>query len=503
MAHPSAACATLEAPVAADGSTLEPNPIGTCPTLPAGGALPRFKRLVKRGLKGLLSWETRNGLRQGYLPTKAFTRTDQSLLVRAVAWGMRLLRAIARQVVNVPRVCFDTCTGSIRAAFGEVRRQRREAEALLDRVRPDLLVFAEDNVEFETGVVIGAGHRRGIPSVVLPYTSGNAREAAESYYDQPDLQAGRFRNRLLSFFRPQWLHLHRGRWLVRLSAGRALVRHWAKVAPPLPWVLNSGQADAIALENEALLDSSLRAGLPRHQLVVTGSLRLDDLANSSDGATGRRRRLLWELGLPEQGRVLLCGLPPNQRPEARTGCEFGSYGELLDFWLATFSRLPDCNVLINPHPRCAPHEVERLRAQGVAVVTGDIAHLIPLCDVYVACVSATITMAVACGKPVVNYDAYHYHYDDFDGCPLVDTVHTRAEFPVSLASALAQAAEAEPHAYWGLVDGLAGKRLLTLFDALVAHEEVPQGAWQPHTSKVLRRRRTQGAFETSIAELVY
>jgi hypothetical protein len=476
--------------------------------------------LVKGSLKGLLSWETRNAVRQTYLRTKSFLRTNRvcrfgTAAVRCIVEHLsprswyRTGRAAARSLANVSRAGLDYFTGGFRQAVGEVRQQRREAEAVLDRVRPDLLIFAEDNVEFETGALTRAGHLRGIPSVVVPYTIGNAREAAESYYDQPDLQAGNFLNRIVSYFRPQWLNLHRGRWLVRMSAWRALARHWWRVAPPLPWVLNSGQADAVTLENEAVLDGTLRAGLPRQQLVVTGSLRLDELANRSTGTTGRRRRLLWELGLPERRRVVLCALPPNQRPQARAGCEFGSYTDLLDFWLSAVRRLPDCNVLINPHPRCPPDEVARLKEAGAAVVPGDIAHFIPLCDVYVASVSATITMAVACGKPVVNYDVYHYHYDDFDGCPLVETVHTRAEFQASLEAALDRTAEAEPHPYWGLVDGRAGQRLIALFDALIAHKEIPPAAWQPHAPKVLRRPRPGAVLHAvaglgrGVAELVY
>ncbi len=34
--------------------------------------------------------------------------------------------------------------------------------------------------------------------------------------------------------------------------------------------------------------------------------------------------------------------------------------------------------------------------------------LVPLCSLYVASVSATIRWAIACGKPVVNYDVYRF-----------------------------------------------------------------------------------------------
>ena len=50
--------------------------------------------------------------------------------------------------------------------------------------------------------------------------------------------------------------------------------------------------------------------------------------------------------------------------------------------------------------------------------------LVPLCDLYVASVSSTIRWAIACGKPVVNYDVYRYRYTDFislDGVLIIDS----------------------------------------------------------------------------------
>ena len=45
-----------------------------------------------------------------------------------------------------------------------------------------------------------------------------------------------------------------------------------------------------------------------------------------------------------------------------------------------------------------------------------------MCDIYVACLSSTIPLAIACGKPVINYDVYRlsnshpsYAYADSPG----------------------------------------------------------------------------------------
>ena len=56
------------------------------------------------------------------------------------------------------------------------------------------------------------------------------------------------------------------------------------------------------------------------------------------------------------------------------------------------------------------------------------AELVPLCDVFVASISSTIRWAIACGKPVVNYDVYRYRYTDFIGVEGVLTCEEQDEF---------------------------------------------------------------------------
>jgi hypothetical protein len=101
--------------------------------------------------------------------------------------------------------------------------------------------------------------------------------------------------------------------------------------------------------------------------------------------------------------------------------------------------------------------------------------LIPLCDYYVASISATIQWAIACGKPVINYDICRYRYTDYLGLKGVLTVEeqdqfldllrrmaTDSEFRNEIAAL--QKADAPR---WGKLDGKAGQRIVELFHDLI------------------------------------
>jgi len=115
-----------------------------------------------------------------------------------------------------------------------------------------------------------------------------------------------------------------------------------------------------------------------------------------------------------------------------------------------------------------------LEATGVTIASEPISSLIPRCDVFVASVSATIQWAIACGKPVINYDVYRYRYPDYLGVGGIVAMETAAEFRAALERVTGDdryrdelAERQRRHApEWGVLDGHAGDRLLALFDRL-------------------------------------
>jgi hypothetical protein len=365
-------------------------------------------------------------------------------------------------------------SGDFLLAYRHYLRLIRESRETVARLEPAVLVLPEDNVEYATAPLIQAAHARGVPSLVVPYTLADALEPAEAYWENPSHSARRPLNRLMTRLYPHWRFRHRGRDLVRLTAGHVFAQERLGLAPPLPWVLNSGAADAVALESDAVRDYYLRAGLPPERLRVTGSLRQDEAHRSLPTAAEERERLLGELGLPGGRPLFLSALPPNQYPERRPECEFRRYDDLVRAWVSALAGLGRCNVVVSLHPRIPYEEMRHLESEGVRIAPGDVARLIPLCDCFVASVSATICLAIACGKPVVNYDVYRFRYRDFVEVGGVLTMETLEAFQQTLRRLAedrefyreVEARQEDCRERWGRLDGGAAERLMGLLEQL-------------------------------------
>jgi hypothetical protein len=156
--------------------------------------------------------------------------------------------------------------------------------------------------------------------------------------------------------------------------------------------------------------------------------------------------------------------------------EFDSFDALVRGWTAALSAVAGrFAVLVRPHPRLTCRALLPLREAGIAIADEETSELIPLCDLYVAALSATIRWAIACARPVISFDVYQYRYSDYRAVPGVVTVNNMQQFhhllgdladnPAKL-TALASA-QAEVAAEWGCLDGRSDERILGLVDRLV------------------------------------
>jgi hypothetical protein len=98
-------------------------------------------------------------------------------------------------------------------------------------------------------------------------------------------------NRITARVFPQWAL--RYPFLLRSPYAKIIAVEQFGLAPPNPWLLNSGFADAIAVESAAMLDYYREAGIPDRQLVETGSVTDDVMvAVRTDASQGRNSLLL-------------------------------------------------------------------------------------------------------------------------------------------------------------------------------------------------------------------
>ncbi len=383
-----------------------------------------------------------------------------------------------------------SCTAEEQAAMRgiaglaeEVRRQKAIAtgvQRILRHVEAAVVIMFEDNAEYDTGIWASVAEQLLIPTVILPYTIADQLEPAEAHHHDQIFWAeqGTY-NRLAKAALPHWLYHYRDRWLLRRAGLPIVAAEALGFAPPAPWILNSSKAEAIGVESEAMRKHYVTQGIPDAQLALTGSLA-DDLLYQ---ARNEQDTLRKSLGLAPDRPVLLCSIPPNQLTATRPECEFADFHKLVDFWLGELLKLEGWQVLIKPHPALQPGDLEYLKRDGMRVLTDvDTTSLIPLCDIYNPSVSSTIRWALACGKPVLNYDVYRYRYQDFTAEDAVINVVRADEFSsalqrltgnrVALDEATALAKEAA--ARWGMLDGRSMERIVGLLDDVAARRRMVQ-----------------------------
>jgi hypothetical protein len=391
-------------------------------------------------------------------------RWSRRALAGALIWTGSNVRRVLRSFDRSDTAIVDILCSAI------LKRAGVAAEVLSERPY-SAIVLSEENVELDTAAWVAVARRKGVRSVIVPYTISNTAEFIESYVEHAPYQVSASRqNRIVARLFPHWTERHKGHHFMRTSYAKIVAVERLGLSPPNPWLLNSGYVDAIAVESAAMHDYYRAAGIPEHQLAMTGSLSDDLMANVLRHAAERRRALMQDLGLPQDRPLLVAALPPDQKTYDRPGCEFSGFDDLIGFWGQTLAAAGGWNVVVRPHPKTRPDHLDALRRHGVAISYADTAELVPLCDVYVAAVSATIRWAIACGKPVVNYDVYQYGYRDYEGVEAVRLVNTRAEFGREMERvtrdanhrAELTARQQREAGRWGMLDGQTGRRMRAL-----------------------------------------
>lgn len=362
-------------------------------------------------------------------------------------------------------------------------RKIQKIKKVIRELKPTAIVLPAEHIDQLSTIFVKAGHYYNVPSAVFPSWMAGPDEAAGHLKNSDLYHLNRWSNKLAGWFYPNWVHHHQGQALIRKPASAVLAMECLGLAPPNPWVLHSGQADVICVESQAMADYGISLGLEPERIKVTGSPAHDILARGMEQIDDQRDGLLAELGLPSGRRIILTALPPDFFHARQAECEFESYDSLVESWVASLAELTEVNVIINLHPSMTYDRFCYLERNNVRISSRGIDALIPLCDLFVASISATIQWAIACAKPVLNYDVYGYRYPDYVGVPgvllaenkkeyanLLERLTGDQEFMARVAQAQAEVAE-----YWGILDGQSGRRIRGLLGHLVGAGGQPGG----------------------------
>lgn len=360
--------------------------------------------------------------------------------------------------------------------------QIRDARKLINSIRPDIIVVAEDGLGANRAIIKQSKIRK-IPILVVPYEYSTITQPAEAIINTYNYRniygTANILNQIVARIFPKWAYKYKGETLLRDQGSSIVWQELLGLAPLLPWAVHGGNADKIAVECEVMLSHYLNQGIAEDKLVLTGALYDDDLSKVENECEKCRHDLYQSLDLPAGRRMILCAVPPDH-VAIRPYCDFKSYKDLLDFWVETLLALNDINIIFQLHPRVTPEQAEYIESKGGKIVRQDITTLIPLCDILVTSVSSIIRMAIACKKPVLNYDVYKFGYSDYESACGVITIESKEEFLKYLnrlvedrvfyseVSSLQGACAYQ----WGMHDGHSGHRIIDLFDKLI--EKNPQ-----------------------------
>ena len=377
---------------------------------------------------------------------------------------------------------FRLSGGGLLSGLSDQKMFFEEISKLIQDEKPELIILAEANLFYNSQFVIRAAHLNKTRVAIVPFTIVNTLEWAEAFFDIPLYQVKSCRNRLVASAFPHWILEHKGRRLI-LPPVHILGCEYFDMVPPIPWLINSGDSDAIAAESHFMSAYYLRAGIQKEKIHFTGALSDDRLFVLLKERDFHLRALGERFCFQIREKIVLLGLPPDQfQGGKRQGWEFDSYEDLIRFMVGVVASLSgsQATVLINLHPRIKHADVVWLCSLGATIIDEPIERLVPLADIYVAVASATIRLGISCGVPVINYDAYQYDYDDYKGLAGVCGVKSKHDFKTmvdrlihdQLFYSQIQAAQKATARNLCLVDGKAGERLLNLFDRLTFSGDV-------------------------------
>jgi hypothetical protein len=390
-------------------------------------------------------------------------------LAETLASWREKLPAITRELAELP---FEIVRAGRQLA--RLLRSVRRADALLRRERIDGVLLPGESVDYGTPALVEAAHRLGVRCVVVPYCFASPDDQAVDLGRDWRFGAERWINRLLVRSHPRWRYVHQGRPLVRLPAAEAFPMEWLGLAPAEPWVLHSGHADCLLVENQYTRDLYERTGIPGERLIETGALSDDVAGRALADAPALRERIATELGLPPGRSTILFSLYDFSYLLGRHRlADFPDNAALNGFWLESLRAVPGWNVIVSPHPFARDEQLRDVESASVRISRRPIEELIAVCDLYVVCASATTRTAVACGKPVIDHDVFAFRYGHWAEAAGVLVVESKEDFLAALRRATGDseylaslaAAQRKLAPRYGRMDGRAGVRTLGAIDA--------------------------------------
>jgi hypothetical protein len=347
-------------------------------------------------------------------------------------------------------------------------------KSLLIACQSQIVLMISDLVQYDTGLIIKTAHERKIKVILLPLFAANYKEAVEHNYNNNSLQLSHWNFQLFSkiTWLKKWIINFKGKFMIRLPFHKIVVKEVFGVAPQNPWAINTGGADLMIVEGNAVKRLFLHAhSYDSSRIKALGSINLDKLHDTMQNRNYLLEQMNREFKLDPRKKNVLVAVPADMHASRGANSDFSHYNDLIEFWLSSIKNLSNYNIILSVHPSVPQNERDYFIKKGFNLLDKPTVTYIALFDLYIASISATIQWAIACGIPVINYDDYKYDYDDYLGVEGVKYVTTKLDF----LQVIKQFNDIETLEYytamqktvsheWGIVDGEGVTRIIKLID---------------------------------------
>ena len=363
--------------------------------------------------------------------------------------------------------------------FRQFVRDKHFARKVFRNYRLDcILLIGDRHIGIETAI-INLANNNGIPSLIVPFALSDKPSGVVYRKLQQNWKktygVDRSITRILKRMKPEWVYHQDGQMILWNPLAWMLAAQINGIMVKDPWSLGGGKAWKMAVESKRIMDNFQLEGIKVEKMIITGKQGMDESAAIWQDQSRYRKAIFEHFGFDKDDPLVVCSVP-----------QMGEHDLLPwdDHWAETeflFERLanshPNLNVILSLHPKSEIQNYLPLAKKYGLRIADEHRYnqLIPVCDVFVATYSSTVTLAIACQIPTIVIDFYDFNYDLFDDVAGIEVVREHEQFMPTLEKLFNDQSyynrlvdgQAEAAKIWARFDGRATERILNLINDLV------------------------------------
>lgn len=277
----------------------------------------------------------------------------------------------------------------------------------------------------------------------------------------------------------KWLKVYSNTRILRIPPPEIFAHELLGIASPKPWNTFGFIEDFVIVGNEIQKIFYHKTGIKNEKIIVIGTPEQDNLSSLLKNYSEYEKVTHSEISFNNNKPIILCALPQAHWVSGRPEAEFQNHEEMINAWVKSLTSQNNYNIIFSLHPSMPFSNFKHLESSSIKVAQKDIVNFIPICSIFVACLSSTIPLAIALGKPVINYDVYRYSFEIeeylYKEAFGTVTVHNQIDFNSIIKRITTDIGyyntmkkkQNEISKKWGVIDGQSSNRLNNFLNSIL------------------------------------